>query len=467
MDSTIILRHLKDGLTLRQATAADADRLVAFNADTFREFDQEEPFDPGSVWTRDLIERPHPTFGDGGFTVVEDPSTGKIVSSLCLIPQTWSYGDIQFGVGRPELVRTHPDYRRRGLVRAQFDVIHGWSAKLGHQVQAITGIPYFYRQFGYEMGLTLGGGRRGYKSSIPKLKDDEPEPFTIRQAEGADLAFIAGVYDAARVRYLVTCVRDDAQWHYELGGRSRESTEWAEFRIVTTTEGEPVGVLAHPAKLWGNQLGLFFYELKPGVSWLAVTPSVLRYMQTTGEAYAAKAKKEPAFEQFGFGLGPEHPAYGPIRSRLPHEEKPYAWFVRVGDLPGFLRHIAPVLERRLAGSPLVGHTGELKIGFYRGGLRMAFEARRRTRRRPTRRRVPRPDVSAVAVRLPRAGGAGLRLCRLLDEERRDAGTVERIVPQRTVPRVGGKLSLCTCSETTLWFLDDSAPDLFAKVRNKR
>ena len=39
--------------------------------------------------------------------------------------------------------------------------------------------------------------------------------------------------------------------------------------------------------------------------------------------------------------------------------------MRVPDLPGFLRKVAPVLRKRLAGSPCQGHTGELKINFYR------------------------------------------------------------------------------------------------------
>ena len=88
--------------------------------------------------------------------------TGQIVSALCLIPQTWTYDRIVFGVGRPELVATDPRYRRRGLVRAQMDVVHEWSRERGHLVQAITGIPWYYRQFGYEMALALAGGRAGF-----------------------------------------------------------------------------------------------------------------------------------------------------------------------------------------------------------------------------------------------------------------------------------------------------------------
>jgi hypothetical protein len=55
------------------------------------------------------------------------------------------------------------------------------------------------------------------------------------------------------------------------------------------------------------------------------------------------------------------------------EKGPYAWYVRVPDVVAFLKHIAPVLEKRLANSEAAGYTGDLKIDFYRGGLRMVFE----------------------------------------------------------------------------------------------
>lgn len=61
------------------------------------------------------------------------------------------------------------------------------------------------------------------------------------------------------------------------------------------------------------------------------------------------------------------------RDRLPHARPPYAWYVRVPDLPGFIRHVAPVLEQRLGDSPLVGHTGSIRISFYRDGLLLDFQ----------------------------------------------------------------------------------------------
>jgi GNAT superfamily N-acetyltransferase len=370
-----VIRDLGDGLILRRSTPEDAERLVAFNGDLHREIGAEEPEEYVAAWTRDLMCGEHPSFDPGDFTIVEDTCSGSIVSTLCLIPQTWSYDGIHFGVGRPELVGTHPDYRGRGLIRAQFDVIHRWSEERGLQVQAITGIPYFYRQFGYEMAMTLGGSRLGYKSQVPKLKDGEEEPFRLRPVTEDDLSFIAQVYEHGIQRYPVACVWDEALWRYELLGKSAKNVNRQELRLIETSEGEPVGFIAQSRALWDNRMGLALYELKPGVSWLAVTPAVVRYLWAAGEDEAAQ-DPEQEMERFAFWLGAEHPAYQVFRKRLPDQFQPYAWYLRVPDLLGFLRHLAPALDRRLAGSLLAGHSGKVKINFYRSGLQLGFEAGR-------------------------------------------------------------------------------------------
>ncbi|MGH2523792.1 MAG: GNAT family N-acetyltransferase, partial [Anaerolineales bacterium] len=359
------------GLILRRAVPADADRLSAFNAEIHREPNSETPDHRIDAWTRELLQGDHPTFKPGDFTIVEDTHTGAIVSSLNLISQRWTYAGIEFGVGRPELVGTHPEYRNRGLVRAQFEVMHQWSAERGEIVQGITGIPYYYRQFGYEMGLALGGGRSGYEPNVPKLKEGEAEPYRLRPASEADLPFIMQTYAEAMQRSLVACVRDEALWRYELFERNPDSVGRRELRVIESTDGRAVGLSAHPPFLWRSALAVTFYELAPGFSWLAVTPSVARYLWASGLEYAQREGKK--LEGFAFHLGAEHPVYLAVPDRLSRTWNPYAWYVRVPDLPGFLRHIAPALERRLAGSIAVGYSGELKLSFYRTGLRLVLE----------------------------------------------------------------------------------------------
>ncbi len=373
--ATTTIKDLGEGLILRRSTAADAEALIEFNARLHTEEGTDEPNEVIAAWVRDLMRGDHPTFGAGDFTIVEDTRAGgtrggRIVSSLNMISQTWSYGGVELGVGRPELVGTLPDYRRRGLARAQMEAIHAWSAERGHLLQAITGIPWYYRQFGYEMALELGGGRVGYAPHVPQLKDGEAEPYAVRPATEDDLAFIAGLSEQRDRHCRVACVRDAALWRYELR-RSPHSVQRLEFYIIETPGGEPVGALAHPAAAWGQMLSLRLFELVPGVSWLAVTPVVIRKLWAAGQALLAREGKE--LRAFAFRLGHEHPAYEAAANRLVLHRPPYAWYVRVPDLPRFLRHVAPALERSLAASAAVGYSGELKLNFYRSGLRLVLE----------------------------------------------------------------------------------------------
>ena len=163
-----IIRDLGDGLILRHGSQDDADALCAFNARI--NGDDEEDGKRVAAWTRDLISRPHPTFKPEDFTIVEEAATGKIVSSLSLIPQTWTYEGIEFGVGRPELVGTDPDYRGKGLAtrmlaeaveecrRQGFDKIIGkpfiWSA---HPQRQYLGVPNMYEDLGFHKVSEVNG----------------------------------------------------------------------------------------------------------------------------------------------------------------------------------------------------------------------------------------------------------------------------------------------------------------------
>ncbi len=369
-----ILKELGEGIVLRRSTPDDAEALSAFNGCIHSDY-------PGEIdtrvidWTHDLLLRPHPTFSPDDFTIVEDTNTGKIISSMNLIPQIWSYEDVLFKVGRPELVGTDPEYRNRGLVRLQFDVIHQWCQERGYAVQAITGIPYYYRLFGYEMALALGGGRTGSISIVPQLKEGESEPYQICPAQGEDVPFMAGLYDVNRARYLVSAVWNEDLFRYELEGKSPNNVNRFDLRMIETAEGKPVGYLAHVINRWGAMMPVNFYELIPGLSWAAVTPSVLRYLKATGQERHPEHGND-VFTTIGFWLGEDHPVYHVLLDKLPNVRHPYAFYMRVPDLPAFIRHIAPVLERRLAASPFSGHTGELKLTFYRDGLRLVFEAGR-------------------------------------------------------------------------------------------
>jgi hypothetical protein len=369
-----IVRDLGNGLVMRRATSEDADAVAEFNGKIHGE--NEVDTQRVAAWTHDLLARPHPTLRPEDFTIVAETATGRIVSSLNLIPQTWTYEGIKFPVGRPELVGTLPEFRNRGLVRAQFEEIHKWSAARGDLVQGITGIPYYYRLFGYEMALDLSGRRVGYEPNVPKLKEGETEPYRIRPATETDLPFIAEVYEYAIQRSAIACVRPQEVLHYELNGQSEDNLNRYLMFMIEDRAGETVGYIQHPNLLGIKGLTLLWYELKPDVSWLEVTPSVIRYVWKRGQEYAQRDGN--TCSSFCLLLGAEHPSYDVLGKSLPTVVEPYAWYLRVPDLPAFLNHSKPALEKRLATSIAVGHSREIKISFYRDGLRMVIEKGRIT-----------------------------------------------------------------------------------------
>ncbi len=368
-----MIKNLGDGLVLRRSTPADAEKLADFNSHIHTD-EKDQPDLRVGQWVTDLLTLPHPTFGSGDFTIVEEQATGRIVSTLNHISQTWSYNGIPFKVGRPELVGTIPEYRHKRLIQLQFDEIHRWSEERGELVQVITGIPYYYKRFGYEMGLELGGGRVGFAPLVPALKEGDPEPYRMRPATEADIPLMSGIYAAAGARSLIYTPRSEAIWRYELSGKSERNVNRFEFRIIESAAGEPVGYLAHPWFNWNFGAPIVEYELKPGISWMAVTPSVARYALAISREFALR-DGEPPEQKTGvmFWFGTCHPVYEIWREKLPRIRQPYAWYVRVPDLPAFIRHIAPALEKRLAESYIPGHTGDLRLNFYQDGLKLSFE----------------------------------------------------------------------------------------------
>lgn len=362
-------RMLENNLRLRQATSADIEEIVAFN----RRFlsDEDEVAYLYEMWTRDLMSGHHPTTTAADFVVVEETKAKKIVSSACVISQIWRYEDISFPVGRPELVATNPAYRGQGLVRTIFETIHALSASYGHMVQGITGIPWFYRQFGYEYALSLGAGRVLNTQDIPTLEVDQAESYRVRLVTEADIPTLMSMYNHNCADKLVTSLIDEARWRYELSGRSSGINQVIMAYFIEDNESRVVGYYLTRARLRGPNLVLYTVFVNEGISLWSVLPSVLRALKAQGETYAAEAKR-PLMGIY-FALGLEHPIYELLDTKLKPLQHLGSWYIRVADLPNFIRHIAPVLERRLSRSAMNGFSGELNLTFYRGGLRLVFE----------------------------------------------------------------------------------------------
>lgn len=366
-------RHdLGDGLLLRWSTAADTERLTTFYGQAFRRSEQAPPSTRLLSLVPEMMSGRSPLVEPEDFALVEDTATGAIVAATVLLKQAWEYDGIRFPIGRPEIVASLPDYRRRGLVREIFRLIHARSNAQGHLAQGITGINWYYRQFGYEYAIELENGVRVTMAEIPPAREGEPEPFRLRPAAEDDLPLAARFYDEERASAHVSTPIDAAYWRFGTLEARPESDVFPQVSVIEDAGGAAVGYTFTGQRAFEGMFDVYGLWLRPGL-WLAALPALLRAYVRLGEQARERGDNTP-LHLLAFALPQGHPALAalPALVNTPPFNQPYAWYVRVADLPALLRTLAPALERRLAGSPFAGYSGALALDFYRGGLRMVW-----------------------------------------------------------------------------------------------
>jgi GNAT superfamily N-acetyltransferase len=374
--STDAPRDLGDGLLLRWSTAADTEKVAALVGKVFRGREDEGPNYGLMDTVRRYTRGDYPFMGSGGFVVVEDTRRdgNQIVACTCYLREEWEFDGIPIAVGRPEIVATDPAYRNKGLIRATFSAVHERAAKDATLMQGITGIRYFYRQFGYEYAIHLFGGRTLPVALIPEPRDGGEGRCHLRQAHRADIGFIEACYRHQQQDSLVTCRLTEEFWRYHIDAEYEKNALESHFRVrvIETAGGIPCGFLLSPYARHGDTFGPTMLCFRAGTNLHAVAPSLLRELKDVADRVPSMGDKP--LRRIGLDLGADHPFYHVLSGDwVPRDDGPHAWYIRVPDLPAFIHTIAPVLERRLAASPLVGHHADVLFTFYRGGLRMRFE----------------------------------------------------------------------------------------------
>ena len=103
----------------------------------------------------------------------------KIVACLSLIPSKWSIEGIPLKVAELGCVATLPEYRHQGLQRRLMIEYHKQMSEQDYDLAAIEGIPFYYRQFGYEYALPLEEKTRISFDKIPDyVLKHNIRPFT-------------------------------------------------------------------------------------------------------------------------------------------------------------------------------------------------------------------------------------------------------------------------------------------------
>lgn len=371
-------RELGGGLLQRWSTLEDTENIAQLCGFVYRDR-EDEPLNINAIEAvRRHMSGHFPLMGPGDYAVIEDTTRqgNPLVACTCLWRLEWEYEGIAFRVGQPEFVVTHPDFRNRGLIRTLFEMLHARSEAEGHLAQVITGILYFYRQFGYEYALELEGRRVTYLSLIPKAKESTPELYSLRIATPEDIPLLIELYNRQRSASMVWNILSERFWRYQIKEETDPGFSGKQMcvRMIVDDADKVQGYLMLATRRWDKSLQVYALNIADGVSWQSVMASLLRALQTYGMQIPKVGSDVPTLNEISFFLGSQHPVYGVLGETLaPFYEPPYAWYVRVPDMLAFIRHIAPILEKRLANSAAAFYTGEFTIDFFRGGMHMVFE----------------------------------------------------------------------------------------------
>ncbi len=339
--------NLSAGLRLRTVSdERDVERFIAFNAAVNGESE-------GVICRRLLYG--HPTVRREDFVLIEDEKSGEVVSSTCLIPWRFRLEGITLDVAMLEMVLTHPDYRKRGLVRTQVQHFHETVRARGFDLCVITGIAYYYRQFGYAYALDLDAADSLPAWRIPERLAPLAQAYHLRPAASADAPLLAALYEQGMQGLGFCTLRTAEYWRYLL--------ERAQAPMWLLEERES-----------GRAVGYLSTALLPGNRGIRVSESVVPGYEAGLAVFGALKGETNGEIQLGW---PQTGALVQLARSLGSTPLPgYQWLVRIPDTAAWLRKIGPALEERLAASPAAGLTGELIINLYREGFRLRFAAGR-------------------------------------------------------------------------------------------
>lgn len=298
----------------------------------------------------------HPDFPAEDNFLVIDTATNAVIAYLCLLRSQCVLNGIEIPVGHMEIVGTLPEYRNRGLIRLLNDAFEKRAEKYQLPLLVIAGIPFYYRTFGYEYAIPMGGQLSVPLEEIPVLKKEEKEPVTIeevtertftqflqiRQKRDSYLDFYRKISPASYSFLTHGKLGDELVYRFyivkdqeKLVGSFTLSIGWGAFQVT---------------ELWLQDVGHI--------------PSILRFVK-------------PLAKRKGLPIRIERPSRPAIMRALEGFTRakflrPYAWYVRIPSIKRFIETIKPVLEQRLALSEYDKLSETLRLSWYREGIELVF-----------------------------------------------------------------------------------------------
>ena len=304
-----------------------------------------------------ICHHPHMTLED--FFIAKH--LGRVVAGLCLIPTEWSIGEVPMKVAELACVATLQEYRRRGLQRGLMAEYDNRVREQKYDVSAIEGIPFFYRQFGYEYALPLNEQISIKLDEIPACENKE----TIRSFEKRDLKKAMELLSKSQQKFYVHSIRDEKLWRLQ-----------QETRMVAENEFNSYSVEKNQA-----MIAYFRTSQNPKKKELCLR-EITNVSPSAADSVMQFLKREGlqnGFETLVCTISRDEPLAEHLMATGHAKQcRPYAWQIRISDHLTILRKMKALFEKRLESSDYNCLTRVVNLNFYRYTIQLAIEKGRIT-----------------------------------------------------------------------------------------
>lgn len=253
-----------------------------------------------------------------------DEEKKKYAGTLNLIDTPIRYGDIVLKACEYGVAGTAENYRFQGVNRKLTELFFQQCKERGYNLVVLEGIPYFYRQYGFNYAVPM----KFEKLNLQDLELKVDEKIQIRKAQPSDFDYLIKNYQHAAeaaefCKFLEPSILKTQLFHY------RNLMSARRYYIIES-DGQKIGYFGlninDDIKIIdiADQLGFSCYE------------SVLRFLQIefSLDNLTVDIPEQSKFIKF-------------IRMFGSKRVGRYAWQIRILDELKFLQDILPILEKRL------------------------------------------------------------------------------------------------------------------------
>jgi hypothetical protein len=331
---------INDRFTIHIAEGNEEELEVICKLNT--EIHQKEILD---IFLRQIILE-HPRKNEILWLYIKDNKRNKVVSSICLAPMEWQIEDKVLPVCEMEFVGTLEHYRGKGFIKILNELYEKIMNQNGYILSVIKGVPYFYRNLGYEFISSLDE-----RIVIPasKIQSKEIENITIRKANSKDLPFIESKYN---------------QFHNKFYMFKRFESECFKFMYLRDQFNSEVRT-TYIFDNAGEKSNYFSFGMSyDNQNYEIIGPDLTKEEMITLLQFVKTKGNFNEDDIIILNVSEHSRLFNYIRSLGGKPVSTYGWQVKIPNLEKFFYHIKNIIEDRIKHSEFKRITKVLRISNY-------------------------------------------------------------------------------------------------------